>query len=285
MKPGKPPAPARPADRDAIDAALEAEREALKALFPLPPARPPHRGGGARAARRVGHGLAVAAMVAGVLLWIDPAWRTERHASAVGERREIALADGSRMTLDTATAVDVAWHLRSRRVVLHHGQARFEVSPARYRPFEVAAGDMVARVVGTVFDVRRHAGRVAVTVLEGRVAVRSAPGQAAVELGAGEQLAGDGVMAEAPRRIDPAAAAAWSEGRLVFRNTPLAEALDELQRHRSGRIRMHGAEVGALQVSGVFETERTEQILDLLPAILPVSVTRQADGSVDVRRR
>lgn len=283
MKDVKRPSLAAATGRDAVDAALAEERSALKALFPMPPARPARRTPKGRTGRRIAQGFAVAVAVTAALLWVDPAWHTERHVSAVGERRELMLADGSRIVLDTATAIDVGWHLRTRRVTLHHGRARFTVSPSRMRPFEVAAGESVARVVGTVFDVRRHADKVAVTVVEGRVAVQPAPGHTPMVLGPGEQLAGEG--AAAPVRVDVDAVTAWSEGRLVFRDTPLADALDEIQRNRPGRIRIHGAELAALRLSGVFETTRTDQILDLLPAILPVTVTRQTDGSVDVRKR
>lgn len=276
------PTPPPPAQGDSLDAALAAERDALKALFPLPPPRTP-RSAVRQAARRAGQSLAAVLLLAGGLVWIDPVYRSEHYASAVGERLEVELADSSRLTLDTATRVDVAWHLFSRRIALRQGRAQFAVDTAVYRPFEVTAGDTRVRVLGTVFDVRRQGEAAAVAVYRGRVRVTRA-GQEFV-LAAGEQLpAGSaGVLAD-PRPLD-AATAAWKDGKLVFERTPLAAALGEIQRYRHGRIRVHGQELAALQVSGVFEAARSDQLLDLLPAILPVSVSRQADGSVDVRSR
>ncbi len=138
MPPAPPPAGsgAPPEASHPLDAALQAEREALRALFPLPP---PRASRGGQALRNGGAAALVLAVATGALLWADPAWRTEHHASAIGERRDVRLADGSTLTLDTATALDVAWHLRSRRVALSQGQARFAVAPSAWRPFEVAA--------------------------------------------------------------------------------------------------------------------------------------------------
>ncbi|MFT4193460.1 FecR family protein [Ottowia sp.] len=269
----------------ALDTALDAERDALRELFPLPPARAPRRSR-ATGLRNGGVAAIVLAIAAAMLWGLDPAWRTEHHATAVGERRDVSLADGSTLTLDTATALDVTWHLRSRRVALRQGQARFAVAPSGWRSFEVAAADARIRVVGTVFDVRRDQGQVQVTVLQGRVEV-SRPGGAGAPwlLAPGQRLrigAGEGAAPQ-PEAVDPAQAGAWQQGRLVFDRTPLRDALAEVQRYRRAPIRLRddGA-LGRHAVTGVFEADRTDQLLDLLPRIAPAQVRRHADGSVDV---
>ncbi len=311
---------------DPVETALARNRDTLKALFPLPelpalPGLPGQRNSQAaanpaRARRRApgaaatGAALAGLAVVAAVTWWLDPAYRYEAHASAIGERQQRVLADGSRITLDTATTLRVAWHLRSRRVELKQGQAQFEVSPVAAwpfglslglslgRPFEVAAGATHVRVVGTVFGVRRQGQRVTVTVAEGRVQVSvGAPGdtQPAVLLGPGQQVSTTpGVIGAAPvlgmpQASDVAAASAWQRGQLVFDRTPLRDALAEVQRYRSARIVLQDdpahPNIGKLQVTGVFETAHTDQWLALLPRILPVTVLQSADGSVVVRAR
>lgn len=283
MPPAPPPAGsgAPPEASHPLDAALQAEREALRALFPLPPPRAP-RGG--QALRNGGAAALVLAVATGALLWADPAWRTEHHASAIGERRDVRLADGSTLTLDTATALDVAWHLRSRRVALSQGQARFAVAPSAWRPFEVAAAGARIRVVGTVFDVRREHDRVQVTVLRGRVEVRGLRGGAAPQrLAPGQRLRVEAGAAGTPEPVDTAQAGAWQQGHLVFDRTPLREALAEVQRYRRAPIRLRDdGQLGGHTVSGVFEAARTDQLLDLLPRIVPAQVQQQADGSVDV---
>ncbi len=99
----------------------------------------------------------------------------------------------------------------------------------------------------------------------------------------GQRLRLEGGRATAPQAVDAAQAGAWQQGRLVFDRTPLRDALAEAQRYRGGAIRLHDdGRLGGHAVSGVFETARTDQMLDLLPRIAPARVQRHADGSVDI---
>lgn len=287
---------------DALNDALQAERDELRALFPLPAPRSPGRRTVRSRTRNAGLALAVMATAAAVVVGLDPAWHTEQHATAIGEQRTVALADGTRLTLDTATGVRVRWHLRSRRLELLQGRARFDVALSSLRPLYVAAGTVQVRVVGTVFDVRREGyapgpvqdsarPQVRVTVLEGRVQVRDAAhAGAAWVLGPGQRLLAGGAQPAAPEPFDTSpsqgdAAGGWAQGRLVFDRVPLRDALAEVQRYRSAPIRLHGdGRLAQQAVSGVFETTRTDQLLDLLPHALGARVQRRADGSVDVSR-
>ena len=290
--PRSPPAGAddeHAAPAHAFDAALAAERDTLRALFPLPPVRSAARLRTRRQGTALRNTTAAAFLLAtatAALLWADPAWRTERHATAVGERREVHLADGSTLTLDTATLLDVSWHLRTRRVTLRQGRARFAVAPSALRPFDVAAADAHIRVIGTVFDVYRQQALVRVTVLEGQVQVGSSlPGVLASRLlfqGQQWRLDGSGA-ATATQAADLTQLGAWQQGRLVFDRTPLREALAEVQRYRSAPIRLRDdGRIGGLAVSGAFDTTRIDQMLDLLPRIVPARVQRHPDGSVEI---
>lgn len=268
-----------------LDAALDQQREQLKALFPLEDldlGRPP-------ATRRlVGAGAAVLALCVGLAWWMDPAISQCAHVSPVGERRTLALADGSELILDADSALTVAWHLRSRRVQLQQGRARFSVAASAWRPFSVDAGSTRVTVLGTQFDVDRQAQRVAVTVLRGRVAV-AAPAEPGLYT---VLTAGQGLIAQRSGGVlrwtaaaELGHAQAWTQGQLVFRRTPLREAVAQLQRYRSGAIRLQGAEVEHMQISGVFDARHSEQLLGLLPQILPLRLLQRADGSVDVVMR
>lgn len=151
-----------------LDDALERHRDALKDLFPLPPSRPKSR----KASKAAGVALLLALAI-GALTWLDPAYKRERFATAIGERRDVTLADGSQLLLDSGSQIEVSWHPLSRRVALRAGQVLFEVSPARYRPFVVSAGSTDVRVLGTRFNVRRLDDDVRVTL--GVAGWRSAP--------------------------------------------------------------------------------------------------------------
>ena len=95
-----------------------------------------------------------------------------RHATALGEQRTVALADGSTVRLNTQTVIEVAYSDAARRVLLHDGQASFDVAADPDRPFTVVAGEGVVTAVGTAFDVYKSRDKVTVTLLEGVVEVR-----------------------------------------------------------------------------------------------------------------
>ncbi|PZP94066.1 MAG: iron dicitrate transport regulator FecR [Variovorax paradoxus] len=283
--PAPPPAAPAAAAAQSFDTALLAERDALRVLFPLPPAR--SRPAPAQRLRTAGLTGLVLALSTALLLWWNPAWRVERHATAIGEHRSIALADGSQITLDTASAVRVAWHLRSREAALLQGRARFDVAHDRLRAFTVDAGSARVRVLGTVFDVQRRQGEVRVSVLRGLVQVQGS-GQPAQPwlLHPGERLRIVGATPAQPEPVAPGdAEGAWVQGRLVFDRTPLRDALAEVQRYRSAPIRLYDdGRLGRQTLSGVFDTAQTDRLLDLLPEILNAKVQRQADGSVQISR-
>ncbi|WP_326544097.1 FecR family protein [Pseudorhodoferax sp.] len=262
------------------DDALARHRDALRARFPLPP--PAAR---KRERRKTAATATLAAVCAlGLLAWLDPAWRTEQFATHAGQRQILSLSDGSTVTLDTATRLQVSRHLRSRRVVLETGRALFEVAPSAWRPFTVDAGAAQVRVLGTAFDVRRWRDDVAVTVLHGHVAVHGA-GPDGAQLQAGQRAEVQGGRLGPVRSVDAQAATAWREGRFVFQRTPLAEVLREIERYRGHPVRLLQPELAGLEVSGVYRTANADALLDLLPALLPVRVQRAADGSATVAAR
>lgn len=105
-------------------------------------------------------------LVAGSLWWLDPAWHTEQVRVAVGAQRELVLADGSQVLLDSGSRLQIERHLRSRQLELLEGQARFTVVHAD-APFIVHSQGVRVRDIGTVFDVRSDVRGVRVGVLEG----------------------------------------------------------------------------------------------------------------------
>lgn len=270
------------ADTEADDAIAQ-HRETLMARFPLPAATTVVRAHRThRTRRRAGGAVLAVAVLGGLALWVDPVYRTDHLQTAVGQQLHAELADGSQLVLNTATSLDVEWRLRSRQVKLHAGQALFDVEHKVVRPFVVLAGDTRVTVVGTRFEVWRQPASVRVTVLRGRVEVQAGVDGEPAYLGPDQQLLSSGQHLSAPERVDAAGQTVWQDGKLVFERTPLREALLDLQRYSKATIAPVGADIGALRVSGVFDTARADTMLDLLPSILPVTVTRRADGSVQV---
>ncbi|NNJ15597.1 DUF4974 domain-containing protein [Pseudomonas putida CSV86] len=262
------------AEEDQVIARL---REELKQRFPMPDPKPRNK-----RTRILGAGLLSLAVLA-TLAWLDPAYRSEHYLTRVGERQTLNLADGTVVTLDAASEVAVSWHLFSRRSELQRGQALFEVAPRVYRPWLVDAGQASVRVVGTRFNVDRHASEVRVSVAEGRVAV--AAGGAERDLLPGQQVRASNAGLGALVAVDANAVGAWQGGQLVFQRTPLGEVLDIIGRYQDKPVRLQDARLATLPVSGVFDSAHVERLLALLPSILPVKLGKGADGSVLISPR
>lgn len=262
------------AEEDQVIARL---REELKQRFPMPDPKPRNK-----RTRILGAGLLSLAVLA-TLAWLDPAYRSEHYLTRVGERQTLNLADGTVVTLDAASELAVSWHLFSRRSELQRGQALFEVAPRVYRPWLVDAGQASVRVVGTRFNVDRHASELRVSVAEGRVAV--AAGGAERELLPGQQVRASNAGLGALVAVDANAVGAWQGGQLVFQRTPLGEVLDTIGRYQDRPVRLQDARLATLPVSGVFDSAHVERLLALLPSILPVQLGKGADGSVLISPR
>lgn len=182
-------------------------------------------------------------------LW--PGGGADYH-TAIGETRRLTLSDGSVVHLDGASAIDVAMEEGQRMIALRQGQAFFEVTPDRARPFTVSAGEVRVTVVGTAFDVRRGDDAVLVAVRSGAVRVASAGRE--VLLAPGDQLVLDTVGGNWTRsRVEPALVASWRDGRLAVDGVAISEVVEELRSHHTGLILLDDAELGRRRVSGVYD--------------------------------
>ena len=259
---------------------LSAHKAALRELYPDPEAI--YRKARQRRHKRRLAGVAALALGVSALVGFDPAYRTQDFETAAAEHRDWTLDDGSRLSLNTDSVLQVQWRLRSRRLKLLRGEAAFDVAHSPLRAFSVSAGDARITDIGTVFSVRRSDAGLRVRVLSGEVEVRSPAGTQFVVAGSGLVIRpGRPAESYAVRERD----LAWREGRIVFDGTPLAEALAELGYYRSAPITLVDAQVAQLRISGQFDTARPDALLDALPKILPVELRRAGDGSVEIGMR
>lgn len=254
------------------DPAVEAALEAALA-----------RGEGRRRSRRpppLAVGLlaaGLAALAAGGWVWWD---RQGVIATGVGEQREVRLADGSRVRLDTDSRVRVRMTASGRGVALERGQALFTVARDPARPFVVAAGETRVTAVGTVFDVRRDPAGVRVTLVSGVVEVDGGgdrPAPARMTAGQQGRVTAAGLEV---RAVDTAAATGWAEGRIVFRDTPLAAAVAEVNRYLDDPIVLEAGASGGTPVNGVFRTGDRDAFVSAAAGGLDLRATHRADGAV-----
>jgi transmembrane sensor len=224
--------------------------------------------------------LAVIATVA----WLDPPLSRVQLATGIGERRGVALRDGSQVTLNTASRVEIVMRLRSREAVLEAGEALFEIVPGSTRPFRVIAGDARVEVIGTMFNVRRTGHGARVAVLEGKVALRAGTEEALLGRGEAAETAADKLVSR-PHPVNLDATVSWREGRLVFDNVPLSLVLAEAQRYRRAPIVIGDAAAARWRITAAFPTNDPDRLLKLLSEALPIDVRLLPDGTARVTSR
>jgi transmembrane sensor len=215
--------------------------------------------------RRVMLGGALAASVAGAAIVHPPLglWPSLIELEAdirtgTGEQRRIALADVASVQMNTKTSLFMKGDDSARSVELVAGEAAFSVNPDA-RSFSVVAANGRTSAVGARFDVRVDGASACVTCFSDEVEV--AHQTRTVRLRQRERVTYDGRGFGDVVTVDPAIAAAWQDGLIICRNTPLTDFVAELNRYRAGRIVLLSAAIGQLSVSGRFSAAQPDQAL------------------------
>jgi transmembrane sensor len=234
-------------------------------------------------------GLAAAALV--VVAVGTVGWRMYRNsaasetlATAIGEVRTIALADGTKLVLDTNTRLEARLDGHARELVLREG--RIDVDVGRDpRPFSVVSGRGVVRDIGTRFEVERHGEDVAVTLLSGAVNI-SLPDAGEAKLAPGQQArfgaTGGIVVAQAETLEDTSR---WTEGTLVFKQRRLGDLIADVNRYSTVQIRLADRSLADLRVSGVFHVGDQTALLEALRKGWAISTTQTSDHEIELSRK
>lgn len=237
----------------------------------------------------VGSGVVAAASLAcGGFVLLPSLWG-RRYAASRGEVKLISLQDGSRMTLNSASAIEVRYSDTARGLKLIGGEALFDVAKSRNRPFIVDAGDVKVTAVGTSFSVCRLVGRpTEVVVREGVVEVsRAAVTPAAVgetlsaaiepvRLTANQRAIADVRGAVVPEPLSPPevqALLAWKNGMIAFRHTTLGEAAVEFARYSETAVIIEDPTLASERITGLYSTSD------------PVGFAQAAAASLDLKTR
>jgi transmembrane sensor len=208
--------------------------------------------------------------------------------TAVGQRIRRRLADGTIVTLNTNSALEIAYRPERRTVRLLRGQALFEVAKDRHRPFVVEAAGREITALGTVFEVRLDPGGMHVLLAEGRVSIVRArlPGLAPAHASAVVLSPGHSFFARlgeldrvAPVNVE--SALLWRNGLLDFDDVTLAEASAELNRYSNRRLVVRDPAIAALRISGVFRSAAPERFANAVSEVLPVA-TRQGPNEIEI---
>ena len=199
-------------------------------------------------------------------------WRAD-YATATGERRGLQLPDGTRIELNTASAVDLDYTAQQRLIKLTRGEIIVtcggnDEGATFNRPLRVQSRHGIYEPIKARFILRQDSDCTRLTISSGSVAIRS--GATSVEALAGQTYLIDHhqVRPAAPLDMD---VGAWADGLIVTRNMRLGDFLNEVGRYRQGFVTC-APQVADLRLSGVFRLEDTDKLLAILPQTLPVQL-------------
>jgi transmembrane sensor len=232
------------------------------------------------------------------------AYRVElppEYITAVGEQRTVPLDDGSRIALNSNSKVKIEFTAERRTVRLLRGEAFFEVAHNQERPFVVIAGDNQVTAVGTAFEVRYEPDHIDVTLVEGKVNVTSAVeplelpasisssktglgrlSSSGYAMTAGERLRvakGGPAKIDAPR-VD--AVTAWRRGEVMLDDTPLTDAVAEMNRYSKSALVIDESNIATLHVSGIYHTGDSEGFAQTVANLYGLKVTQEG-GQIHLR--
>lgn len=242
--------------------------------------RPPHAG---RRSAAIKLAALLAAVPASWLVWNEI---EDKHAfadfrTAVGERREIQLMDGTRITLNTDTAIDVRFDVADRKVRLLRGEILVQTAPdnaRKHRPFSVESLEGTLEALGTRFRVRQTNDRSYLDVLQGAVRIQPKHANSSVEtiVEAGQKTSFTSSYID-PIVIADVNATAWVGGMLVADQMMLSDFAAELSRYRNGVIRVDPA-IANVRISGAFPLDDTDKILTMLISTYPIEALMRLRG-------
>jgi transmembrane sensor len=228
-------------------------------------------------------------VLGGVYLMIVHVHAADQYVTAVGELKTVHLSDGSEVTLNTATRIRVHLGSGERRIDMASGEAYFVVAKDPSRPFVVKVGDKSLTAVGTQFSVRCSAADLEVLVTEGRVhlsALRTVHSGLPATLDAGTvaRTMNSEVLIRRASESEAEQLLSWRGGFLIFHDTPLEDAVAELNRYQAHKLVIADRSIAAIRIGGKFRYANIDAFLALLQQGFPISVERAQDHII-LRKR
>ncbi|MFJ2710686.1 FecR family protein [Pseudomonas sp. NPDC087346] len=224
--------------------------------------------------------LPLAAIAGWNMGWLPNSYQ---HFESAGNLRQVTLNDGSQVELNLNTELTYSNYKDERRVTLKKGEAFFSVSHDAFHPFVVRAGDGKIRVTGTRFNVWLYEDQVRVNLVEGSVLVTSNAAMPGDGLRLGPSMNAQYKRGDYMPQISQTYAndnsLAWRSGKLVLDNLALNDALPLINRYLSKPLMLADNSTGTIRVGGVYNIKEINGLVNTLPRVLPVYLTRNTEGN------
>ena len=242
------------------------------------------------------------------------------YVTSIGEHSTHTLDDGSVLTLNSNSQVEVSYTLSKRVINLISGEAHFDVISDPNRPFEVYAGNRMVKAIGTAFSVYRLKNTIEVLVTEGKVDLaiiestllvkpeisprsraelnknlslepleNTVTVVASLEAGQSISIPISSYSLDTPiveyAQGDLVRKLSWLDGRLVFAGESLEEVVAEVSRHTPLIIEVTDPELKKLRIGGQFQAGETDALFDVLESGFGVKITRINKGLVQLNAK
>lgn len=204
------------------------------------------------------------------------------YTTNIGERLNVTLDDGTVITVDTNSQINVQFTQQQRFVSLLKGRASFDVAHDKARPFIVAVNDKMVTALGTSFDVSMINDEVVVTLAEGKVRIE-APKETVednpilVELLPGQQFIEAQNSAAKVLAVDAEKSLSWRKGLLIFDDKTLGESIKEMNRYSHRTIIIENSAVSDLKMTGAFHAGQTQEFVEAVTQYFSLSVEHRSD--------
>jgi transmembrane sensor len=221
-----------------------------------------------------GGGLLAASLAAG-FAWLSSG---DTYRTMIGEIRRVPLADGSTVTINTASEIEVTLARDRREIRLASGEAWFQVAKDPRRPFVVQTGVVLVRAVGTAFSVRRLAEGANLLVSEGIVEAWATDAEGhKVRVSAGQRaFIGDNgqIRLEPTSRAAIARALAWRTGSIALSGMTLGDAVADFNRYNRRKLMLADPHLASERFDGVFRADDPAGFAAAIGASLHVPIDR-----------
>ena len=234
----------------------------------------------ARAYRKIAAILLLPLMVAGGLLYgyltnqkeeLPDQQVSSTIYAPMGARVSFNLPDGTTGMLNSGSHISYSVPFCSNRQIDMVGEAWFEVTKDDKHPFEINTGNSTITVLGTSFNLSAYPSEnyVEVVLRDGQVEFRENISNRKVTITPSERLVlRNGKISRAV--TDPSKYSAWTKGRMIFNNDPMAEVARRIERWYNVTVILADKELEKYSFRGTFEDDKLEEVFRLLALTSPI---------------
>lgn len=207
----------------------------------------------------------------GLLKVLDPPQETITYLfniSEKGETKEIFLADGTKVILNSDTKLIVPSDFnKEERIIEMEGEGFFDVTPNPDKPFIIKSGEAQVRVLGTSFDFKSYKEDdfIKLTVSTGKVRVNIADQDLQLSVSPNEHLSVNKVDGNVSKEaIRENNYIKWIKGSLYFNKEPIREVIKTINRTYNRKVVLQCNSNSDYKITGTHDNKSIEAVIEAI---------------------